>query len=149
MMSTYLPSEVYRNYSISNHSVLHVWVVCYFSTQLVSSSLFTVNQPKIVKPQQDGLLLLPTFLRFPYQFLFCSPWRKPSITNCRWAVLGIAWTAKCKNWMMQEKAPYKYCRAPAFLKCSLIPDCSVRAYIHKAWHLKLMGAFLWTVQFVY
>lgn len=133
-MSTYLPSEGYRNYGMSTHSVLHMWVVCYFSTQPLTVSLFVVNQPETFKPQQYRFPLLPMFLRSLSQFLFCSLWRKPSITNCRWAVLGIAWIAKCKNWMMQEEGPYKYCTAPAFLKCFLIPDCSIRVYIHKAHH---------------
>lgn len=70
MVSTYLPFEGYRNYSMSNHSVLHFWVVCYFNVQPLSFSLFILNQPKTVKPQQYRLCLLTMFLRSPYQSLF-------------------------------------------------------------------------------
>lgn len=138
-MSTYLPYEGYRNYGMSNHSVLNTWLARYFTSQPLTFSLFIVNQPRTVKSHQYRFSFLPMFLGSPYQFLFCFPWRKPSITNCRWAVLGIAWTAKCKNWMMQKERPYKYCRVPAFLKCSLFPDCSIRAYIHKARHPEIDG----------
>lgn len=40
---------------------------------------------------------------------------------------------------MQEEKTHKYCTAPAFLKCSLIPDCSIRAHIHKAHHPEIDG----------
>lgn len=75
IVSTYLPFESYRNYSVSNHSVLHLWVVFYFSVQPLSFSLFVLNQPKTVKPQIYiyRFYLLTLLLRSPYQSLFWYP----------------------------------------------------------------------------
>lgn len=96
MMSTYLPSEDYRNYDMSNLSVLHMWAVCYFSTQPLTFPLFIVNQPKIVKPQQYRLLLLPLFLRSPYQFLLLS------LKETKHHKLQMSSSWNCLNSQVQE-----------------------------------------------
>lgn len=128
-MRTYLPSEGYKNYDVSSRNILHMKIVCSFRTQPYTVSLCIVNQPKTVKIAT----LLSLFLRSVCLFL-CSPWRKPSIANCRWTFLGNAQTAKLKSWMSQEERPYKYCGAQAFLKCFLIPSCSIGAHAYKAHH---------------
>lgn len=69
LVRTYLPFEGYRNYSVSNHRVLHLWVLCYFSVQPLSFYLFILT----VKPQQYRFYLLTMFLRRPYQSLFWYP----------------------------------------------------------------------------
>lgn len=134
-MSTYLPFEGYRNYSMSNRSALHLWVVCWFSVQPLTFSLFILNQPKTVTP--PTIQILPSY-HVPKISLFWCPWRKPSITIYRWAALGTAWRVQELNDAGSKKT-HKYCTAPAFLKCSLIPDCSIRAHIHKARHPEIDG----------
>lgn len=145
-MSTYLPSEGYRNYNVLSCSILHMKIVCSFRTQPYTVSLCIVNQPKTVKIATR----LSLFLRSDCLFLCCSPWRKPSITNCRWTFLGNAQTAKQKNWISQEERPYKYCRAQAFLKGFLISNCSIGAHAYKAHHPEIDRSLsMWTTWFVY